>query len=45
LWAAQVHELQELFLHPYTEQPAMASKYYRRAPVASLTKGGTAFMS
>lgn len=40
-----VHELYDLFLEPYAEQPHYTSKYYRRAPADVLMKGGIAKMS
>eukprot|EP00929_Paragymnodinium_shiwhaense_P033055 TRINITY_DN18223_c0_g1_i4.p1 TRINITY_DN18223_c0_g1~~TRINITY_DN18223_c0_g1_i4.p1 ORF type:complete len:193 (-),score=26.77 TRINITY_DN18223_c0_g1_i4:81-659(-) len=38
-------DLQRLFEKPYDEQPEFHGKYYRRAPDASLLKGGCAYMS
>jgi hypothetical protein len=40
-----VHELYELFLRPYDEQPAMEARFFRRAHPSDLKRGGTAFMT
>ena len=41
-----IRELHELFKHPYDEgTKQMSSKYYRRAPSGSSSKGGTGFMT
>mmetsp|Transcript_117135 Transcript_117135/g.229744 ORF Transcript_117135/g.229744 Transcript_117135/m.229744 type:complete len:112 (+) Transcript_117135:2-337(+) len=40
-----VHELYQLFLHPYDEQPDFEAKYYRLAPKEALHKGGIARMT
>ena len=41
-----IRELHELFKHPYDEgTKEMSSKYYRRAPSGSSSKGGTGFMT
>merc|ERR1712176_429599 len=37
-----LHELYQLFLHPYSEQPEFEEKYYRTAPGFALTDGGLA---
>jgi len=43
---APVKLLHELLLDPYAEStPELSAKYYRTAPKAALSKGGTAFMS
>lgn len=42
---SRVHELQALFAAPFDEHPAMAEKYYRRAPDGAAALGGTGFMS
>lgn len=42
---ALVHELHDLFLHPFDEQPEHEEKYYRKAPAAACKRGGTGFMS
>lgn len=40
-----VHELHELFMNPFDEQPEHEEKYYRKAPLAACKRGGTGFMS
>ena len=40
-----VHELHDLFMKPYEEQPEYEERYYRKAPAAACTRGGTGFMS
>lgn len=40
-----IHELNTLFLAPYSEQLDFESKYFCRAPAAALIKGGCAKMS
>jgi len=40
-----VHELHTLIQDPYSEQPALEAKYFRRAPDAALSRGGTAIMT
>lgn len=40
-----VHELYELFRHPYDEQPRFEDKYYRRTADAALARPGTAYMT
>ncbi len=43
---APLHQLHHLLQHPYEEgPPELAAKYYRTAPRAALSRGGTAFMS
>jgi uncharacterized protein YdiU (UPF0061 family) len=43
---SKVHDLHELFQHPYDEgTDEQTAAFYRRAPEVALTTGGTAFMS
>jgi hypothetical protein len=42
---APLHELLALFRQPFAEQPAMAPRYYRRAPDSAAAQGGIGFMS
>jgi uncharacterized protein YdiU (UPF0061 family) len=40
-----VHQLHQLFLHPYDEQDEFEELYYRKATEENLRRGGVAFMS
>lgn len=40
-----VRALQELFRHPYDEQPFFGEKYYKPRPRGSHLQGGVGFMS
>eukprot|EP00746_Dinoflagellata_sp_MGD_P141167 gnl/MRDRNA2_/MRDRNA2_74326_c0_seq1.p1 gnl/MRDRNA2_/MRDRNA2_74326_c0~~gnl/MRDRNA2_/MRDRNA2_74326_c0_seq1.p1 ORF type:complete len:586 (-),score=114.24 gnl/MRDRNA2_/MRDRNA2_74326_c0_seq1:12-1769(-) len=41
----EVHQLYDLILNPYDEQPSKEEKYYRKAPTCALRKPGTAVMT
>ncbi|CAJ1356813.1 unnamed protein product [Effrenium voratum] len=40
-----VHELLELFRHPYDEQPAFEALYYSKGPAELVNRGGVAYMT
>jgi len=42
---SMLHELHELFSHPYDEQPEREARYYNQAPPEVAHNGGLAFMS
>lgn len=42
---APLRRLQEVFAHPYDEQPEHEAAFYRRTPSAAVDRGGTSFMT